>query len=118
MLNKHCFRDLKFALLRLLLIERVLSGQNAAISACEKGSCWKSALILLQTEAPATSAPIVHVKHGRLPFAPSSFLFLEVRQGQETLVASLLLVVGPGAPSSFLFLVLDRLTGHHLRATQ
>eukprot|EP00913_Durusdinium_trenchii_P020863 g19602.t1 len=25
---------------------------NAAISACEKGSCWKSALILLQTEVP------------------------------------------------------------------
>ena len=35
-----------------------------------------------------------------MPFAPSSFLFL-----QEPLVASLLLVAMPFAPGSFLFLV-------------
>ena len=38
-----------------------------------------------------------------MPGAPSSFLFLVV--GQEPLVASLLVVATPGAPSSFLFLV-------------
>ena len=37
---------------------------------------------------------------------PSSFLFLVVRPG--ALVASLLLVVMPGAPSSFLLLVMPR----------
>ena len=37
-----------------------------------------------------------------MPGAPSSFLFLVVRPG--ALVASLLLVAMPGAPSSFLFL--------------
>ena len=35
-----------------------------------------------------------------MPFVPSSFLLLVVRPGAEPLVASLLLVAMPGAPSS------------------